>query len=140
MTERISTFVEGSPEKSGLPVRKLINLYEKWSHGGFGMILTGNIPVDFNHLEAAGNVFIDSRFDSEERRQKIAKLASSMKSGGNGLAVAQLTHVSRVEFIPKLYSRPGVKLHTFLIPTHIPLQMSNFKLNGVEWDLASQEL
>lgn len=51
MTERISTFVEGNPLKSGIPVTKLINLYEKWSHSGFGMTLTGNIPVDFYHLE-----------------------------------------------------------------------------------------
>jgi hypothetical protein len=50
MTERISTFVQGEPLKSGIPVQKLINLYEKWSHGGFGMILSGNIPVDFVSL------------------------------------------------------------------------------------------
>jgi 2,4-dienoyl-CoA reductase-like NADH-dependent reductase (Old Yellow Enzyme family) len=94
MTERISTFIQDEPQKSGIPVQKLINLYEKWSHGHFGMILTGNIPVDWDHLEAAGNVFIDSRYDSEERRQQITKLAQAMKSGGDGLAIAQLSHVS----------------------------------------------
>ncbi|KAI6196262.1 NADH oxidase [Aphelenchoides besseyi] len=95
MTERISPWIDGDPIASGVPSRKLINLYEKWSHGGFGVILTGNIPVDFYHLESAGNMYIDSRFDSKERRDQFAALAKAMKSGGEALAIVQLSHAGR---------------------------------------------
>jgi 2,4-dienoyl-CoA reductase-like NADH-dependent reductase (Old Yellow Enzyme family) len=29
----------------GIPSEGLINLYEKWGHGGFGVILTGNVLI-----------------------------------------------------------------------------------------------
>ncbi|KAI6184741.1 NADH oxidase [Aphelenchoides bicaudatus] len=113
MTERISTYIHGEPLKSGIPVQKLLNLYEKWSHGGFGMLLSGNIPVDFYHLESAGNVFIDERFETPERQQKIGDLAKAMKSGGDGLAIAQLSHAGRqTPFIlnPTPFSASDVQL------------------------------
>lgn len=77
------------------------------------MILTGNIQVDFNHIEAAGNVFIDSRFESEERRQKMSELVKAMKSGGNGLVIAQLSHAGRQTpmcFNSNPYSASNVQL------------------------------
>ena len=46
LTERVSTYVHGDPSKSGIPTKELCNMYEKYSHGGFGMLLTGNIVVD----------------------------------------------------------------------------------------------
>jgi hypothetical protein len=53
-----------------------------------------------NHLESIGNVFIDERYETLERKQKITELASAMKSGGQALAIAQLSHVS-FKFIRK---------------------------------------
>jgi 2,4-dienoyl-CoA reductase-like NADH-dependent reductase (Old Yellow Enzyme family) len=49
MTERISN-------------RKLestighLNLYEKWSETGAGLLITGNVMIESKHLESAGNV------------------------------------------------------------------------------------
>lgn len=45
MTERISTW-DMDVTKRGIPTERIINMYEKWGHGGFGLILTGNVAVD----------------------------------------------------------------------------------------------
>ncbi|VDO97552.1 unnamed protein product, partial [Heligmosomoides polygyrus] len=46
LTERISSWDPKDPSKRGVPTEGLVNLYDKWGHGKFGMILTGNICVD----------------------------------------------------------------------------------------------
>uniref|UniRef100_A0A1I7WGH4 RNA-directed DNA polymerase, eukaryota, reverse transcriptase zinc-binding domain protein n=1 Tax=Heterorhabditis bacteriophora TaxID=37862 RepID=A0A1I7WGH4_HETBA len=46
LTERISSWDATDVSKRGIPSQKLINMYEKWGRGGFGMILTGNVIVD----------------------------------------------------------------------------------------------
>uniref|UniRef100_A0AC34R237 NADH:flavin oxidoreductase/NADH oxidase N-terminal domain-containing protein n=1 Tax=Panagrolaimus sp. JU765 TaxID=591449 RepID=A0AC34R237_9BILA len=95
LTERVSTWVHGNPEKSGLPTKELCNMYEKYSHGGFGMIFTGNTMVDPIHLEAAGNAIIHKSVDNVERRIAFANLAKAMKSDPNVLAIAQLSNAGR---------------------------------------------
>ena len=46
MSERLGTWVEGNWTKTGIPTEQYINLYDKFGHGGFGTVLTGNIMVD----------------------------------------------------------------------------------------------
>lgn len=46
----------GSPKQS--PTRGLGRLYETWSRGGAGLLITGNVMVDKAHLEAVRNVAI----------------------------------------------------------------------------------
>lgn len=65
LTERIGTFTPSKPSSNGLPTEGIINMYDKWGHGGFGVILTGNIIVDLRHLESAGNMIIDKDADTE---------------------------------------------------------------------------
>uniref|UniRef100_A0AC35TYX6 Oxidored_FMN domain-containing protein n=1 Tax=Rhabditophanes sp. KR3021 TaxID=114890 RepID=A0AC35TYX6_9BILA len=78
----------------GVPNQSLINVYEKWGHGLFGMILCGNIPVDANHLEGPGNAIIEKKLDSPERLEGFKKMAKAGKSDG-ALFVAQLSHAGR---------------------------------------------
>ena len=33
-----------------------LNLYKKWAEGDIGILLTGNVQVDKNHLEGPANV------------------------------------------------------------------------------------
>lgn len=47
LTERTSSYDRNKPEKCGIPTERLVNLYTKWGHGGFGLIFTGNIVVDY---------------------------------------------------------------------------------------------
>uniref|UniRef100_A0A914DMM7 NADH:flavin oxidoreductase/NADH oxidase N-terminal domain-containing protein n=1 Tax=Acrobeloides nanus TaxID=290746 RepID=A0A914DMM7_9BILA len=98
MSEKLCFFDKDNQQISGIPTQRLINLYSKWAHGGFGMILTGNLMVDINHPECAGNTIIEKVLDSKERRDAFKKLADTMKSGG-ALAIAQLSHAGRMTSI-----------------------------------------
>ena len=44
----------GSPNQS--PTRGLARLYERWSAGGAGLLITGNVMIDPAHLEGVRNV------------------------------------------------------------------------------------
>uniref|UniRef100_A0A914CF04 NADH:flavin oxidoreductase/NADH oxidase N-terminal domain-containing protein n=1 Tax=Acrobeloides nanus TaxID=290746 RepID=A0A914CF04_9BILA len=115
LTEKLLTYDKNNLKFSGIPNQRLINLYSKWAHGGFGVILTGNVIVDPNHLEAPGNAIIDKSIDSEERRSAFKKLAYTMKSGGS-LAIVQLNHAGRQtqkSINEHPYSASDVPLDTF---------------------------
>jgi 2,4-dienoyl-CoA reductase-like NADH-dependent reductase (Old Yellow Enzyme family) len=55
MTERLSSWDSKNLEARGVPSKNLINVYRRWGEGKFGVILTGNIMIEYDHLEAAGN-------------------------------------------------------------------------------------
>jgi 2,4-dienoyl-CoA reductase-like NADH-dependent reductase (Old Yellow Enzyme family) len=38
-------------------------LYERWSNGGAGLLIMGNVMIDRRFLEQAGNVVLDARSD-----------------------------------------------------------------------------
>ncbi|RCN39959.1 oxidoreductase, FAD/FMN-binding protein [Ancylostoma caninum] len=92
LTERISSWDPKDHTKRGIPSRRIINLYDKWGHGKFGMILTGNICIDPWNLEAAGNVIFSKENDCPELREACKEWVKMMKQDG-ALAVAQLSHV-----------------------------------------------
>lgn len=54
MTERLSSWDPKVFEKRGVPSENLINSYRRWGEGGIGLILTGNIMIDYDQLEAMG--------------------------------------------------------------------------------------
>ena len=66
----------------GRPTAALCALYERWSEGGTGLLITGNVQVDRRYLERPGNVCIDGPQDSEARTL-LTQLATA------GLAVAE---------------------------------------------------
>ena len=68
----------------------MIALFRQWGEGGAGMIVTGNIPVDRDHLEHAANVVLDDDSDSAQLR----KLAQAGTCGG-AVLLAQLNHAGR---------------------------------------------
>ncbi|KAK5981730.1 hypothetical protein GCK32_008793 [Trichostrongylus colubriformis] len=96
LTEKISSWDPNDLKKVGIPSDGLVNLYDRWGHGGFGMILTGNICVDPFNLESAGNVVFSKENDSPRLRAMTAKLAAAMRQDG-ALAIAQLSHVRLIE-------------------------------------------
>ena len=77
----------------GVPGEELCRLYEIWSDGGAGMLLSGNIMVDRHHLERPGNVVIDRPPDLE-MRQALKRWASSATRKGNHFW-AQISHAGR---------------------------------------------
>ncbi|VDM78484.1 unnamed protein product, partial [Strongylus vulgaris] len=93
LTERISSW-DPNLKKRGIPSQRIINLYDKWGHGGFGMILTGNVCVDPYNLEAAGNAIFSKENDCPALREICKEWAKTMKQDG-ALAIVQLSHAGR---------------------------------------------
>lgn len=95
MTERLSTWDANDFKKRGIPTKELINVYRRWGEGEFGLILTGNVMLDYDQLEAAGNPIIppDAPF-SGERFEAFSEMAAVGKTHGS-LMVAQLSHPGR---------------------------------------------
>uniref|UniRef100_A0A915ATH5 Choline/carnitine acyltransferase domain-containing protein n=1 Tax=Parascaris univalens TaxID=6257 RepID=A0A915ATH5_PARUN len=94
LSERLAQWDSLKSSSNGVPTERLINTYDKWGHGGWGIILTGNAIVDANHLEGAGNMIIEKSADSPWRREAFKKLANAAKSDG-ALVMVQLSHGGR---------------------------------------------
>ena len=88
-----AAMTEGLAGRYGIPGEELCRLYEIWSDGGAGMLLSGNIMVDRHHLERPGNVVIDRPPDLE-MRQALKRWASSATRKGNHFW-AQISHAGR---------------------------------------------
>ena len=88
-----AAMTEGLATPKGVPTPELERLYGLWSDGGAGLLLTGNIQVDADHLERPGNVIIDREPD-QAMRKALASWAQAATSGGNHLW-AQIAHAGR---------------------------------------------
>jgi 2,4-dienoyl-CoA reductase-like NADH-dependent reductase (Old Yellow Enzyme family) len=84
---------EGLATAYGLPTPELERLYRLWSEGGAGMLLTGNVQIDRDHLERPGNVVIDG-VPSAELRAALESWAKTGTVGGNHLWM-QISHAGR---------------------------------------------
>jgi len=95
MTERISSWDPKNLEARGIPSKNLINVYKRWGEGAIGVILTGNIMFEYDHLEAAGNPIIPRTAPfSGERFEAFKGMATQAKKHGC-LIVGQVSHPGR---------------------------------------------
>ncbi|KAG8685292.1 hypothetical protein FRC11_010820 [Ceratobasidium sp. 423] len=103
MTERVCAFDRETEIDHGKPNLALFRLYEEWSHGQYGIVITGNILVDKHHLEAVGNPIIDRTLPSQPSAcstntphpytSAYAELAlHARKHSPSTLVIAQLNH------------------------------------------------
>ena len=88
-----AAMTEGLATPAGLPTPELERLYGLWSDGGAGMLLTGNIQVDADHLERPGNVVIDKEPDAA-MQQALTRWADAATRNGNHVW-AQISHAGR---------------------------------------------
>lgn len=96
MSEKIYNWEDPDETKRGVPNTGLVNLYEKWGFGGFGLICTGNIVIDPRHPYEAGQGIVSKENDSPVMRDWYAKMARAAKAN-HALAVVQLNHVSSTQ-------------------------------------------
>lgn len=83
MTERMSNSAyEPTPEHE--------HLYTLWSQTEAGLLITGNVMIDQNHMESAGNIF----FGDEAMIPKLKKWTAAGTVNGNHLW-AQISHSGR---------------------------------------------
>jgi 2,4-dienoyl-CoA reductase-like NADH-dependent reductase (Old Yellow Enzyme family) len=88
-----AAMTEGLATPLGLPTPELERLYGLWSDGGAGLLLSGNIQVDADHLERPGNVIIDREPDAA-MREALSRWAQAGTRNGNHLW-AQISHAGR---------------------------------------------
>ncbi|MGB2314464.1 MAG: NADH:flavin oxidoreductase/NADH oxidase family protein, partial [Porticoccaceae bacterium] len=88
-----AAMTEGLATADGLPTAELNRLYGIWSDGGAGILLSGNIQVDRDHLERPGNVVIDREPDAA-MRAALASWAQAATRNGNHFW-AQISHAGR---------------------------------------------
>jgi 2,4-dienoyl-CoA reductase-like NADH-dependent reductase (Old Yellow Enzyme family) len=88
-----AAMTEGLATPDGLPTAALERLYGLWSDGGAGLLLTGNVIIDADHLERPGNVVID-RMPDAAMAAALARWAAAGTRGGNHLW-AQISHGGR---------------------------------------------
>lgn len=95
MTERLSSWDPKDFKATGIPSKNLINVYKRWGEGGFGQIQTGNIMIDYAHLESLGNLIIPPKADfSGPRFDAFKELAAAGKAYGS-LMIGQVSHPGR---------------------------------------------
>ena len=88
-----AALTEGLATADGVPTAELNRLYGIWSDGGAGILLSGNIQVDRDHLERPGNVVIDREPDAA-MRAALASWAQAATRNGNHFW-AQISHAGR---------------------------------------------
>lgn len=112
MTEKISSFDEKDPSKRGIPTKEYLRAWEQWGQGGIGILLSGNLMVHPEHLEAPGNVVLHKPvFEHLDTFKQVVKLA---KADG-GVFVGQISHPGRqtaAELQPHPVSASDVKLES----------------------------
>ena len=69
-----AAMTEGLAHPDGSASEALARLYGVWSDGGSGILLSGNIQVDGDHLERPGNVVVDDEL-SETAFNALAEMA-----------------------------------------------------------------
>lgn len=84
---------EGLGDPDNKATKSHETLYARWSTGGTGMLLTGNIQVDRRYMERPGNVAIENP-QSPEALSALRAFAEAGKKDGTHIW-AQLSHAGR---------------------------------------------
>ncbi|MCA3255796.1 MAG: NADH:flavin oxidoreductase/NADH oxidase family protein, partial [Alphaproteobacteria bacterium] len=88
-----SAMTEGLADPHNRATEAHVRLYRRWSQGGAGLHITGNVQIDRRHLERPGNVLFDGRRDPEAMA-RLRDWAKAGTEGGNHLWV-QINHAGR---------------------------------------------
>ena len=106
-----AAMTEGLADPQGQPTEALNQLYDIWSQGGAGLLLSGNVQIDGDHLERPGNVIVDSE-PSVAMQVALERWAAAGTRSGNHFW-AQISHAGR-QCQKAVNSRPkapsGIKL------------------------------
>ncbi|MEK9529471.1 MAG: NADH:flavin oxidoreductase, partial [Gammaproteobacteria bacterium] len=88
-----AAMTEGLADPAGRATEALERLYGIWSDGGAGLLLSGNIQVDGDHLERPGNVIVDAEPDVPAREALEAWARAGTRAGNHFWA--QISHAGR---------------------------------------------
>jgi 2,4-dienoyl-CoA reductase-like NADH-dependent reductase (Old Yellow Enzyme family) len=85
-----AAMTEGLADEDDRATERHVRLYRRWSEGGAGLLLTGNVMVDRRYLERPGNVVVDGNGGLDRLRD----WAAAGTAGGNHLWM-QISHPGR---------------------------------------------
>ncbi len=88
-----AAMTEGLASPQGEPTQALERLYGIWSDGGAGLLLSGNVQIDGDHLERPGNVIIDGEPSVAMQRALSGWAAAGTRRGNHFWA--QISHAGR---------------------------------------------
>ncbi|CAE6519333.1 unnamed protein product [Rhizoctonia solani] len=94
MSERMASWDQKDLSKRGIPSDDLVGLYEGWGKAGYGVILTGNVMLHPEQLEAPGNPILYGPHETPERIEQFRKMAAAGKAHGS-LMIMQVSHPGR---------------------------------------------
>lgn len=92
-----AAMTEGLADADLRATSRLATLYRRWSEGGAGLLITGNVMVDRRVPERPGNVVLDGSWPpsvDREARSRLRAWASPGTIAGNQLWM-QLSHAGR---------------------------------------------
>ncbi|KAK5656872.1 hypothetical protein OQA88_4421 [Cercophora sp. LCS_1] len=78
-----------------LPNARINALYSQWALGNWGLILTGCIHVDANHMGSPSAITIDPSLPASTVHEAYAAWATASKGESNTPSVVQLNHPGR---------------------------------------------
>ena len=85
-----SAMTEGLADRFDRATVRHERLYRRWSEGGAGLLITGNVMVDRRYLERPGNVVLEDR----EGFEQLRRWSAAGTSAGNHLWM-QINHPGR---------------------------------------------
>jgi 2,4-dienoyl-CoA reductase-like NADH-dependent reductase (Old Yellow Enzyme family) len=88
-----AAMTEGLANHDGLPGAAHEHLYRRWAHGGCGLLITGNVIVDRQHLERPGNVIVDGPLSADGKAAWAAWARAATENGTQ--AWVQISHAGR---------------------------------------------
>ncbi|EFV11831.1 NADH:flavin oxidoreductase/NADH oxidase family protein [Segniliparus rugosus] len=86
-----SALSEGLGNLAGAPSSRLLGLYERWSLGGYGLVVTGNIMIDRRHRVEPGNVVVED----ERHLPALSRWAKTFQDNTDAPLWAQINHPGR---------------------------------------------
>ena len=120
---------EGLADSQNRATFKHVNLYDKWSSGGAGILLTGNVQVDHRYLERPGNVVIEGPQTNEQLSRLTAYAEAGTKN--NTHLWMQISHAGR--------QTPASVAETPVAPSEVQLQMPGAQF-GKPRSLSDEEI
>jgi len=104
---------EGLADAQNRATSHHVNLYDRWSSGGAGILLTGNVQVDHRFLERPGNVVIEGQQTNEQLSRLISYAEAGTKNDTH--LWMQISHAGR--------QTPASVAETPVAPSEVQLQM-----------------
>jgi 2,4-dienoyl-CoA reductase-like NADH-dependent reductase (Old Yellow Enzyme family) len=88
-----AAMTEGLADPQGRATPELERLYGLWADGGSGLLISGNVQIDRDHLERPGNVIIQGAQDEAAMAGLRAMASAGTRAGGH--IWMQISHAGR---------------------------------------------